>query len=303
MPCKTRRNTGSRVIERSTIPLPRWHQPAACAALAASSLVLSFVLPSMAHAAPAVTFRDCDACPQMTTIPAGRMVMGSPAPGSPPATDDEKDIDVGFEESPKHAVTVPAFALGTHEVTQREWVAVMGYNPSARQGDTLPVDSINWDEAKAYIDKLRELSGKDYRLPTEAEWEYAARAGSDKTFPAGVNLSSLDDFAWHRNNAHERSHPVGTRKPNAFGLYDMLGNVWERTEDCWTPHYEDAPANGAARMDGDCDLRVVRGGSWVNWPRFLRPAYRFRYNTTSRYEFVGLRVARSLDQHRDGTQR
>lgn len=285
----------SRVIEFLTIPLTFGLRRLLRTALAVSLSLLSTVEPSMAHAAPGTTFRDCDACPQMTTIPAGHMVMGSPPPGSPPMTADEQDFDIGFEESPKHTVTVPAFALGTHEVTQREWVAVMGYNPSAQQGDTLPVDSLTWEEAKAYIDKLRHLSGKDYRLPTEAEWEYAARAGSDMTFPAGVTLSSLDDFAWHRNNANDRSHPVGTRKPNAFGLYDMLGNVWERTEDCWTPHYEEAPANGAARMDGDCDLRVVRGGSWVNWPRFLRPAYRFRYSTTSRYEFVGLRVARNLD--------
>lgn len=232
----------------------------------------------------------------MTIIPAGRLLMGSPEPGSATARDDDKELDIGFEESPQHPVNIASFALGTHEVTQREWLAVMGYNPSAQQGDTLPVDSISWEEAQAYVTKLRQLSGKDYRLPTEAEWEYAARAGSDASFPAGVSLTSLDAHGWHRNNANARSHPVGSRRPNAFGLYDMLGNVWERTEDCWTPHYEGAPTDGSARIDGDCDFRVVRGGSWVNWPRFLRPAYRFRYNTTSKYEFVGLRVARSLGQ-------
>ena len=280
----------------STISLPRWRLKPVCVSLAFGVFSLSLMSGSPAQAAQGTPFRDCDVCPQMTTIPAGRLVMGSLPPGSPSLREDEKDLDIGFEESPRHDVSIPAFALGTHEVTQREWQAVMGYNPSVQQGDNLPVDSISWEEAKAYIDKLRQLSGKDYRLPTEAEWEYAARAGSDATFPAGVDLSSLDEFAWHRNNANERSHPVGTRKPNAFGLYDMLGNVWERTEDCWIPHYEEAPANGTARLDGDCDFRVVRGGSWVNWPRFLRPAYRFRYNTTSRYEFVGLRVARGLDQ-------
>ncbi len=285
-----------KVLSLSTIYLLRWRANLSCASLVFGLLSLSCSLAQAEQGKQGTPFRDCDACPSMTTIPAGRLVMGSPPPGSAPLRDDEKDLDIGFEESPRHAVAIAAFALGTHEVTQREWQAVMGYNPSAQQGDNLPVDSISWEEAKAYVDKLRQLSGKDYRLPTEAEWEYAARAGSDATFPDGVNMSSLDEFAWHRNNANERSHPVGTRKPNAFGLYDMLGNVWERTEDCWTPHYEEAPVNGAARLDGDCDFRVVRGGSWVNWPRFLRPAYRFRYNTTSRYEFVGLRVARGLDQ-------
>lgn len=231
----------------------------------------------------------------MTEIPAGRLQMGSPPPGNTPARDDDKDLDIGFEEAPRHAVAIAAFALGTHEVTQREWRAVMGTNPSAQQGDSMPVDSISWEDAKAYVAKLRQLTGKDYRLPTEAEWEYAARAGSGAAFPDGVNLESLGEVAWHRENSEGRSHPVGTRRPNAFGLYDMLGNVWERTEDCWTPHYEDAPADGSARLDGDCDFRVVRGGSWINWQRFLRPAYRFRYNTRSRYEFVGLRVARSLN--------
>ncbi len=233
----------------------------------------------------------------MVIIPAGRLQMGSPPPGSASQSDEDKALDPGFEEGPRHGVSIASFALGTHEVSQREWLAVMGYNPSAQQGDTLPVDSISWEEAKAYIDKLRQLTGKDYRLPTEAEWEYAARAGSETSFPAGVSLASLHEFAWHRENAGDRAHPVGTRKPNGFGLYDMLGNVWERTEDCWTPHYEGAPTDGSARLDGDCDFRVVRGGSWVNWPRFTRPGYRFRYNTTSRYEFVGLRVARSLEPH------
>lgn len=244
-------------------------------------------------AAAAEAFRDCDVCPVMTVIPAGQLQMGSPAPGSQPAGD-APAYDTGFEESPRHTVSVASFVLGTHEVTQLEWTRVMGYNPSEQRGDLLPVDSLTWQEIQDYLARLRTLSGKDYRLPTEAEWEYAARAGSDASFPFGDTIAALDEHGWHRSNADGHAHPVGTRLPNAFGLYDMLGNVWERTEDCWTPHYEDAPVDGSARTDGDCDLRVVRGGSWVNWGQYLRPAYRFRYSTTSRYEFVGLRVARSL---------
>ncbi len=247
-----------------------------------------------ADAGSSEVFRDCEGCPSMARIAAGRLQMGSPPPGSAAQDSAAAAFDIGFEESPRHEVAIPAFAIGTHEVTQREWTAIMGENPSQARGDLLPVDSVSWDEVQEFLARLRKRSGQPYRLPTEAEWEYAARAGSTGSFPFGEALPALDAHAWHRENAGGGPHPVGTREPNAFGLYDMLGNVWERTADCWTPHYEDAPADGSARTDGDCDLRVVRGGSWVNWPRFLRPAYRFRYSTTSRYEFVGLRVARDL---------
>ena len=170
----------------------------------------------------------------------------------------------------------------------------MGENPSGTRGDRLPVENVSWEEAQEFARRLSERTGKAYRLPTEAEWEYAARAGSRQTFPFGDDPARLPQHAWFRDNAEGHSHPVGSREPNAFGLHDMLGNVWERTEDCWRPHYEDAPVDGSARIDGDCDLRVVRGGSWVNLPQFLRSAARFRYSATSRYEFVGLRIARDL---------
>ncbi len=245
--------------------------------------------------AEARTIRDCDACPAMMVIPAGVLQMGSSPLPAAVLSEEAMKYAGEFEEQPRHVVAINSFAIGRFEVTQSEWMALMTSNPSVHRGDALPVENISWDEAKTFVRRLAERTGKRYRLPTEAEWEYAARAGSERHFHFGDDPASLPDHAWFRDNASGGTHPVGTRKPNAFGLYDMLGNVWERTEDCWQPHYEGAPDDGSAWLDGDCELRVVRGGSWVNLPQFLRSAARFRYSTTSRYEFVGLRIARDLE--------
>ncbi len=239
-------------------------------------------------------FRDCDVCPEMRALPAGTLNMGSPEVKTAGLSEEALKYAGEFEEQPQHLVRIPAFAIGVYEVTQAEWVAIMGENPSSTLGDRLPVENVSWEDAQEFARRLSERTGKRYRLPTEAEWEYAARAGSTQTFPFGDDPSQLPAHAWFRSNAEAHSHPVGSREPNAFGLHDMLGNVWERTEDCWRAHYEEAPTDGSARLDGDCDLRVVRGGSWVNLPQFLRPAARFRYSTRSRYEFVGLRIARDM---------
>ena len=261
-----------------------------CTAIAAATM--AFASPS-ALAQP-TSFRDCDSCPQMTALPAGKLAMGSPEVQTAGLSEEALKYAGEFEEQPQHVVSIRAFAIGTYEVTQAEWMAIMGDNPSGLRGDRLPVENISWEDAQEFARRLSERTGKHYRLPTEAEWEYAARAGSTQTFPFGDDPGKLPQHAWFRGNSDGHSHPVGSREPNAFGLHDMLGNVWEKTEDCWRPHYEDAPTDGSARDDGDCDLRVVRGGSWVNLPQFLRSAARFRYSTTSRYEFVGLRIARDL---------
>lgn len=267
-------------------------ETAFCTAIATAMLVAT-TLPA---AAQTTIFRDCDVCPPMTALPAGTLAMGSPEVKTSGLSEEALKYAGEFEEQPQHAVRIPAFAIGTHEITQAEWVAIMGENPSGTHGDRLPVENVSWEEAQEFARRLSQRTGKTYRLPTEAEWEYAARAGSTQTFPFGDDPARLPQHAWFRENSEGHSHPVGSREPNAFGLHDMLGNVWERTEDCWRPHYEDAPTDGSARTDGDCDLRVVRGGSWVNLPQFLRPAARFRYSTTSRYEFVGLRIARDLKE-------
>jgi formylglycine-generating enzyme required for sulfatase activity len=268
-------------------------RPAGTAFCTAIITTLFAAAMSSAQAQPA-TFRDCDICPQMTALSGGALAMGSPEVKTTGLSEEALKYAGEFEEQPQHKVNIRAFALGTYEVTQAEWQAIMGDNPSSTLGDNLPVENVSWEEAQEFARRLSERTGKRYRLPTEAEWEYAARAGSAQTFPFGDDPAQLPAHAWFRANAEEHSHPVGSREPNAFGLHDMLGNVWERTDDCWRPHYEDAPDDGSARTDGDCDLRVVRGGSWVNLPQFLRPAARFRYSTRSRYEFVGLRIARDM---------
>ncbi len=238
------------------------------------------------------TFRDCATCPEMISLPAGTLAMGSAEVKTAGLSDEALKYAGEFEEQPQHRVSVRAFAIGAYEVTQAEWTAIMGDNPSTTLGERLPVENVSWEDAQEFARRLSERTGKHYRLPTEAEWEYAARAGSEHIFSFGDDPAQLPQHAWFRGNADGHSHPVGSLVPNAFGLHDMLGNVWERTEDCWRSHYEDAPTDGSAQTGGDCDMRVVRGGSWVNLPQFLRSAARFRYSTTSRYEFVGLRIAR-----------
>lgn len=239
-------------------------------------------------------YRDCAECPEMVTIPDGQFMMGSISVSNNQASDGSSANSTGeFEELPRHRVQVNSFALGKYEVTQEQWIAIMGNNPSVNQGPTLPVENISWEDAQDFIRKLSEKTGMHYRLPSESEWEFAARSDSFSQFFFGDDPAELEQYAWYEKNSEGKSHPVGLKKPNRFGLFDMLGNVWERTEDCWNIDYDGAPHDGSAWTTGDCTRRVVRGGSWVNLSQFHRSAYRFRYSPTSRYEFIGLRVARS----------
>ncbi|MBM3336153.1 MAG: formylglycine-generating enzyme family protein [Betaproteobacteria bacterium] len=262
--------------------------------LLSASLLITLLTGNFVQAEPKKIFKDCPQCPEMITIPSGKFLMGTKSLSSRQGLSEEQLKYAGeFEEYPQHEVIIKSFSMGVHEVTQKEWVFVMGSNPSENKGDDLPVENITWEEAKAFAHKLSEITGKNYRLPTEAEWEYAARAGSGSIFHFGDNPAGLAEYAWFRDNSDGKSHKAGTKKANPFGLYDMLGNVWERTEDCWHIDYEDAPADGSAWESEDCEFRVVRGGAWVNHAQFLRSAFRFRYAPGSRYEFVGVRIARS----------
>lgn len=239
-------------------------------------------------------FKDCPQCPEMVTIPAGKFLMGTKRLNSREGLSEESLKYAGeFEEYPQHEVSIKSFSMGIKEVTQKEWIFIMGSNPSENKGDDLPVENITWEEAKAFAHKLSEKTGRHYRLPTEAEWEYAARAGTNSIFYFGDNPAALTENAWFRENSDGKSQKTGTKKANPFGLYDMLGNVWERTEDCWHIDYDDAPANGSSWESDDCPFRVVRGGGWSNHAQFLRSAFRFRYAPASRYEFVGVRIVRS----------
>jgi formylglycine-generating enzyme required for sulfatase activity len=201
---------------------------------------------------------------------------------------------IAVNEQPQHSVTVRAFALGKYEVTQAQWYAVMGTAPSRFQGSMLPLERVSWAEAQAFAQKLSEKTGELYRLPTEAEWEYAARAGTQTEYSFGDDPRQLSRYAWHSANSANTSHPVGTKLPNAFGFYDMHGNVWEWTADCWLENYEVAPLDVKTPSASDCGTRAVRGGAWGGNPKYARSAYRRGWSASSQDDIKGFRVARDL---------
>lgn len=225
-------------------------------------------------------------------------VGGSCAPGTRP--DPEADDD----ETPQREVRVSAFQMGVFEVTLGQFKKFMAtrtdlvtdefmkYNV---YGDDVPVTIVSWTDAKAFVEWLnRTKPASDrgaYRLSSEAEWEYAARAGTASQYSWGDDPAAAGQHAWYDGNARQRPQSAGRLKANRFGLYDMHGNVWEWVEDCWNDSYNGAPTNGAARTSGKCEFRVVRGGSWGSGPGSLRLANRSPGN---RDYFVGFRVARAL---------
>jgi formylglycine-generating enzyme required for sulfatase activity len=277
--------------------------------------------------APGTVFRDCDVCPEMVVVAAGKFQMGSPD-----AEDSRLD-----REGPLHAVTFArALAVGKFEITRGEFARFAqatnyaadgcnGWNgtrldvdaaknwraPGFAQSDTDPVVCMNWNDAVAYAQWLTQKSGKSYRLPSEAEWEYAARAGSARARPWG---DKAGDACAHANIADHTlkqtvrggekwivhdcadgkvyTAPVGTYQPNAFGLHDMIGNTWEWMSDCWNGTHSGAPADGATRTSGDCSSRAIRGGSWQSYPGFARSAARGRVTPDTRSADYGFRLVR-----------
>jgi formylglycine-generating enzyme required for sulfatase activity len=216
----------------------------------------------------------------MVLLPAGSFRMGSPA-GEPLRQE---------EESSRQVTLSRAFRIAATEVTQKQWLALMPQNPSPQKGDDLPVASLSWKAAQEFCLRLSEKEGVSYRLPTEAEWEYACRAGGADPPPGGAGLEAV---AWYADDSEEMAHPVGQKRPNAWGLHDLLGNVAEWTEDSYGPYPRVAeekdptgPAKGATK--------VVRGGSW----RSFRPAVRCaaRTGTPESYQLphVGLRVVQEI---------
>lgn len=251
---------------------------------------------------PGETFRDCPDCPEMMIVPPGRFMMGS----------DPQDEGATGEESPKRAVTIDrAFAVGEYEVTFAEWDACVraggcsGYRPDDAGGGrgSFPVVNVGWTDAQEYIKWLNIRTGRTYRLLSEAEWEYAARAGTTTPYPWGDKPSH--DFANHGNEKDFRglvlgrdkwkdSAPVGSFPANPFGLHDMHGNVWEWTDDCWNESYVGAGGDRRSRTSGDCSRRALRGGSF-NFPRrYSRSVARFGDSAAHRYLIYGFRVARDL---------
>jgi len=216
-------------------------------------------------------------------LPSGSFMMGSPG-----GEQGRKD-----NEGPIHNVNVRSFAMGKTEVTQGQWKAVMGSNPSkfSSCGNDCPVERVSWNEAQQFIEKLSQKTGKQYRLPSEAEWEYACRAGAQQSYCGSDNL---DAVGWYYGNSGGKTHPVGQKQPNAWGLHDMSGNVYEWTQDCWNESYNGAPTDGKAWTQGDCGWRVVRGGSWSNEPQNARAANRDWGEMALRNYIVGFRLSRTL---------
>ncbi len=279
---------------------------------------------------PGEVFRDCPTCPEMVIVPGGEFLMGS----------DRRDDESEDDERPRHRVTLDRFALGVHEVTRDEYAAFVAAtdrgagdrcyafdgddegldwrseaswrSPGYPQTGDHPAVCVNWEDAQAYARWLSAETGKTYRLPSEAEWEYAARAGTttrrhwgddpddgcayangaDRTFAARVDnwtaADCTDGVVW--------TSPVGAYRPNAFGLHDVLGNAWEWVEDCWHDDYDGAPRDGSSwTRGGDCGRRVIRGGSWFFDPRYLRSATRLGLDAGRRDALLGFRVARTPD--------
>ena len=197
-------------------------------------------------------------------------------------------------EKPAHQVEVHSFEISKYEVTQEVWAAVMGENPSHFDNcPQCPVEQVSWEDVQAFLQKLNTGGGR-YRLPSEAEWEYAARGGSQSRGYAYTGSDTLDAVGWYAENSGEKTHPVGQKQANELGLYDLSGNVYEWVQDCWNESYAGAPSDGQAWERGDCIRRVLRGGSWADVPRYLRSADRGWSSVDYRRNSIGFRIARSL---------
>lgn len=237
---------------------------------------------------PGELFRDCDNCPELVVVPPGDFVMGS--------------NDTSYEK-PEHLISIRRpFAIGRREVTFAEWdpcadagaCKVRPEDHGWGRGDR-PVINVSWEDAKVYVAWLSQKTGQKYRLPSEAEWEYAARAGTRTPFwwgrEAGAGHAQCDSCG---SPIKQQVLPAGSFRPNGFGLYDTSGNAAEWVEDCWNDSYRNAPKDASPWTSGDCRLRVLRGGSFLSKASDVRSSARFRYDVDVRYYANGFRVVREL---------
>jgi len=225
---------------------------------------------------------------EMVQIPAGEFVMGSP----------DADIDAMRNQRPQHRVRITKpFNLGKYPVTQQQWQAMMGNNPSQFKGPKNPVELVSWEDCQKFLVKLNakvgEKGGK-FVLPTEAQWEYACRAGTTTRYFFGDDDAVLSQFGWHQKNSGGGSHPVGEKKPNPWGLYDMHGNIWQYCHDWYDgTYYANSPADDPTGPETGSD-RVIRGGSFHVPPGFCRAAYRSAHKPNGTAFSQGFRVAQVL---------
>lgn len=220
---------------------------------------------------------------EFVRVPAGAFRMGSPE-NEPKRVEDEGPLRTVLFDKP--------FWMSKYEITQGQWKAVMADNPSTfKKGDDYPVETVSWFDCQRFVQRLNSRNSETFRLPTEAEWEYACRAGSQAAFGFGSVTDELAEYAWYQDNSSGASHRVGQRKPNAWGLYDMHGNVYEWCQDCWRDSYAGLPGNGAAWITSDPDAhRVRRGGSWEKPAHNCRSAFRGSAHPDNQRSDVGLRL-------------
>jgi len=222
---------------------------------------------------------------EMVLIPAGEFLMGSP----------DSDKDASAEEKPQHRVRITKpFYLGKHPVTQEQWEAIMASNPSNFKGPKNPLEEVSWDDCQQFLDKLNAKVGtrnKRFLLPTEAQWEYACRAGSSTKYCFGDDESELGEYGWYMANASDRPQPVGQKKPNAFGIYDMHGNLGEWCQDWYSAGYYANSTTDDPSGPTTGTTCVNRGGGWDRPERYCRSAFRSYYVPEFRLDFVGFRVA------------
>jgi formylglycine-generating enzyme required for sulfatase activity len=229
---------------------------------------------------------------EMVPISGGNFMMGAA----------QNEANASSDEYPQHPVNIAAFSMAKYPITQAQWEAIMGNNPSHFKGANRPVENVTWHEAQEFCQRLSQETGKTYRLPSEAEWEYACRAKTTTAFHFGetitADLANYDASNTYGNGPkgtyRQQTTDVGSFSPNAFGLYDMHGNLYEWCADRWHQNYNGAPTDGSVwESGGNTELRLIRGGSWVSYPWNCRSANRFRGGLDSQDRFYGFRVVSS----------
>ena len=217
---------------------------------------------------------------KMIAVEGGTFLMGSP----------ESDAEADDDEKPQHEVTLSNYYIGETEVTQELWETVMDSNPSEFKGPKLPVENVSWDDCQEFILKLNEKTGKTFRLPTEAEWEYAARGGKKSKGYTYSGSNAIDDVAWYDGNSGEITHKVSTKQANELGIYDMSGNVYEWCQDWYGKTYYENSSTTDPQGPTSGASRVLRGGSWYGIAQGCRVANRIIGYPGSRRNFIGLRL-------------
>ena len=218
----------------------------------------------------------------MVYVSGGTFIMGGTS---------EQGSEAESDEKPTHNVTLSSYYICKYEVTQALWRAVMGSNPSYFKGDNLPVESVSWNDCQTFINRLNSYTGRNFRLPTEAEWEFAARGGNYSRHYKYSGSNYIGDVAWYGDNSGNRTHPVGTKQANELGLYDMSGNVWEWCSDWYGSYSSYSQSNPTGPNSGS--YRVLRGGCWYSFARYCRSSFRFCGTPGDGHDFLGLRLVLS----------